>query len=973
MKKLTGGLVVIALAIGAWFWFGHKKSGSAGSSTATGSAAAMITTSRDRAKPAVPATVSGTVIDADKHTPIAGATIALVSNGMLGSEFSVAQPTVTAISDASGAWTATNVLPGAFVITATAASYLPGRVPGKVAVASGEQKTGIAITMKAGGTLVHGTVSDIGGGAIEGARVRFVDENRLDLSAGEYITLTQKDGTYGMTVPDAHWTVKVSHDDYVARSDQADVQGKPITLDFTLVPGGAIRGQVIARDTGKPVPFALVKASGHERFSEGGPQTACDADGKFTAKGLRSGVIAISAFGRGYASIAPTTVELGIGEQVQDVRVVVDHALSITGTTVQKGSKTAIPGVNVGVFSMTKGAQVVSPNPSDEQGRFAIDGVQPGSYMIFALGEGAIPNIGQPVTVVDKDVEVTVELERGVNVSGHVEPPQAAAINIEMTGPVGIGNMFEAVKTMMVNGTADAQTGEFALHNVPAGAFKLIARGTAGPTGTQPLIVSDHDQTGVVVKLEDRGAIAGRVIDTTGQPQPNFTISTHRTDDDKGPEMFTMNMGAAEHTSGADGTFKIVGLEAGTYDVSARQRDDWEPDFQGSGSTDKKKKVSVTVVVGQTKGDVVITVEARNGVITGIVTGGDKNPAADTWVTAKRDMKLPTSPNGGGDDNDFASEWGPTSEPVLTGQDGKFTIKNLKAGTYTVSAEGPRGGSRAEKKSVKPGDSVTLELAPLGTLAGKVTNAGAPVTLYTIDCHGQTGIERTIAAADGAYAIEHLAPGKYTCEIEADSGTAKDTVDVTTGSVTKDFALTGWASITGTVVSMFDKSPVPGIAAIASGNENVGDILSGGGPHTDQNGRFTLPKVKVGEGNLALMSDSSGFQPLATKQFTAIAGQKVDIGTIEIAPPRKGDAGTFGFAVAAAKDGLTVTSVKPGGPAANAGIAVGDTITAIDGRSVTTDDELSSLNYLSSGSIGIGVTVQLTINTKQVQVTSVKW
>ncbi|HEY0251967.1 MAG TPA: carboxypeptidase regulatory-like domain-containing protein [Kofleriaceae bacterium] len=498
MKKLGLGVGVIVLAIAAWLLLGHERSGA--SDHATGSGSTTASSKLDRAKPSVPAQVSGTVMDADKHTPIAGAVVALANNGAIGGELGVKKPTLTAISDANGVWSAASVPPGAYVITASAINYLPTTITGKVVVASGEPMSGVAIVLHTGGTLVHGTVTDIGGGVIEGAHVRFVDEERFVLSAGEYLAITGKDGTYQISMPEGRWGGQASHEDYVARTEQVEVADKPVKLDFQLIPGGGVRGEVIARDTGKPVPGAMVAAKPQrERFGNNLPNTAADADGVFAIHGLSSGVVALTAFGRGYASAEPTTVELGIGEQLEHVRVLVDRAYTISGTVTAKGTQTGVAGISLGVFSMAQGAQIVAPNPTDDRGRFAIDGVKPGSYMLFAIGEGSVPNIGKQVQVVDKDVEVDLELERGVTLSGHVEPPQAAVMSIEMQGQVGLANMFEAVKTMMVSGDANAQTGEFTLHNVPGGAFKLVAHGKAGPTGELPIVVTDHDQSGLVV------------------------------------------------------------------------------------------------------------------------------------------------------------------------------------------------------------------------------------------------------------------------------------------------------------------------------------------------------------------------------------------------------------------------------------------------------------------------------------------
>ena len=183
---------------------------------------------------------------------------------------------------------------------------------------------------------------------------------------------------------------------------------------------------------------------------------------------------------------------------------------------------------------------------------------------------------------------------------------------------------------------------------------------------------------------------------------------------------------------------------------------------------------------------------------------------------------------------------------------------------------------------------------------------------------------------------------------------------------------------------------MPNLIVITGGMDSdagMADIFTGGGPKTDATGRFVVPKVGTGSGNVMVMDATGGFKPLATKPYTAADGQRVDVGTIEVVPPRDGDAGTLGMVteptgVTDEKDlakatSLTVDQIKPGGPAGTAGVLVGDLITSIDGRSVTDLGLVQAMNYLSSGTIGIGVSVQLGIERagakSQISVTSVKW
>ena len=333
MKKVVAGVVLVAAALVAW-WLWHRSH--AASATATsGSGAHGAMPSFEHAKAAVPASLAGRVTNQAGSTGIAGAVVAITEGG-LGGEITPEHPPIVVVSDPTGAWVAPKVPPGGYIVTATAVGFLPGQTA-KLWVASAEQKTGVAIALVAGGTLLRGTVSDIGGGPIQDAKIRVHLEDRFDWERSDYVAITNHDGKYEMSLPDGNYGATAVHDDYTSKSDDFEIRGKPVTKDFVLTPGAQVRGVVIARDTGKPIPNALVHAGSYRgRFDNGGmPNATTDADGTFTVKSLHSGVIAITAFARGYATTAPTTVEVGIGEQVDNVRVVLDRAYTISGTTVK--------------------------------------------------------------------------------------------------------------------------------------------------------------------------------------------------------------------------------------------------------------------------------------------------------------------------------------------------------------------------------------------------------------------------------------------------------------------------------------------------------------------------------------------------------------------------------------------------------------------------------------------------------------
>lgn len=962
-KLLLAGLVGLAgIAVLVW-WL--QRGDDAPAKPTGGSAAVAQKAERPAARaPAQPASVSGKVTRKAEGTGIAAAVVSL-ARAELGASFSqVTIPTIVISTDANGAWEAKNVQPGDYMIAATATGFLPSARE-KITIASGEQRTGIDLALAPGGTKVSGTVSDVGGGPIAAARVT-ARQQQWSLKAGaELVVLTGADGTYELSLPDGSYRLTAEHDDYTRDNDSAEVAGKPLVVDFTLIPGAVIRGTVVARDTRKPVPGAVVTAEAG-RGRRGRDTTAfADEEGRFVLRSLGSGAVAITARGRGYASASPTTVQVGIGEAVEDVQVLVDGAFSIIGKTVKKGSGEPIAGARLGAFSMSGGgAEALAPTDAD--GNFEIAGLRPGSYMTFAAAENTMIEIGKQVEIVDKDVTgVVIELATGVSIAGRVEPPGPATIALELEGEVGIANMFEAVKTILVKAEADGN-GNFKLANVPPGKFLVTALTKEGSRGKAPVTIANVDQTGLVVTVTKRASIVGRVVDTNGKPQPGIRIAANAEERKGGFRMSAM-MDRDDATSGPDGAFKIVGLDPGKYDVGVR-------DFEAmmSGGKDRKKNL-VELADGQERTGVTVTVEARDGVIKGTVIGADGKPAADAWVTATRERDVK-----GDAGEEMRARWGAgRSEPALTGPDGRFTVTKLRTGNYTLVADGPRGASRGEKHGVKTGDQTQIQLASLGSLVVAVTQKNQPVKSYDLDCDSPSySVERHAETEDGTYKLENLPPGEYKCAIDADLGTGEGKTSVTTSETKLAVTLSVFGSLSGQVVSVLSGKPVPDLDVLVQNEGNPRsfiEAMTGKGIKTDKDGKFIVERVPAGKGKL-MFAGKAGFGAMESSDYVAKEGERVDLGQIKIVPPRTTEAGTYGFATEPKGDTLEITAVTAGSPAEAAGIVVGDRIVTIETLPVKAIGVEIVKKLLSSGTVGVGQTVRLGLEKGSVAtVTSVKW
>jgi hypothetical protein len=141
----------------------------------------------------------------------------------------------------------------------------------------------------------------------------------------------------------------------------------------------------------------------------------------------------------------------------------------------------------------------------------------------------------------------------------------------------------------------------------------------------------------------------------------------------------------------------------------------------------------------------------------------------------------------------------------------------------------------------------------------------------------------------------------------------------------------GVSAVTGWGVGGPSRSYVVRLPSVTLGDANGGTVKVEGptaGLSQDKGGSISDPNYdgNVGGGLL--------------KRFAVTFDYANQVMYLKPIVPPPADAGRFdrsGMWINAGKSGYDVTDVSPGGPAAEAGIAVGDIITAVDGKPVATD------------------------------------
>lgn len=1020
---VAGGLVALVAAALLWWspWADREQAAEQADEAGESDVLAARRAARRSGQVDVsPATLAGRVVDADTGDGIPGALVSLrtrrLGTGGRGAPGESPAP-ITAVTGEGGRFSAADLPPGLYSVAATADGYRPALVE-NVSLGGGEVEDGVVVTLRAGGQRLSGRVTDIGGGAVAGALVqatRTDDATITTLFRAPYTASTDGDGGYVLPLERGSYRVRVFHPDYVAADEGVRIDASDRTLDFVLTPGAAIEGRVVRRADDSPVAGATVA---HARLGQTGgftvsgisehPPAITDAEGRFRMSGLEGGAITLRAWGPGYASAEPTLVELGIAETATDVVVYVDEAFTISGFVVDADDRErAVAGALVGAFNMSPGALYAATDPSAEDGYFEIHGVRPGLYTVGLMAEGRVPKVfGAQVTVKDADVDdVLLEVDAGATLRGRVEPAAVADITLGVdSDQIGLGNIVQVMGAALVHGKSDAD-GRFAVTGVGAGHYTLSARAEDGREGTLELDVAGEDLDDLVVRLEERATVSGVVIDEGGAPVEGVQIHLDEIGGRRqGGFAFRMGNGAgASAITGPDGRFEARGVDDGRYDLSVKE--DWATtlrwaDEEGDAATEP---IELTVADARDVTGLRLVVESQTGVITGLVRGADGAPLADAWVTARSlpegvldredaDADEDEDENADEGDRRRRRRWGPSEQPVLTGADGRFRIEGLREGRYDLEAEASRGGARGRAEDVGTGSSVTIRVEGLGSLAGTVTRGGAPITDYVVQVSGPTRRRVTVANPSGTYELPRLEPGDYRISITSDDGRADAEATVESGrGTTRDLTLASYGSVSGRLVDAKSGEPLAGFpvfARIGDDDAAVGraffEAVQGSGPRTDDDGRFRVPRLGAGSGELWILDDEqAGFSMIATESFTLASGQDLDLGTIRgTVTPRVPDeergelgleAGTATWSrrpggadgdeppagLDAEAEHLWVSSVAEGGPAMAAGVEVGDRIVSINGVDVAAVGPAMGQRLLSPVSIRAGATVTL--------------
>ena len=279
-------------------------------------------------------------------------------------------------------------------------------------------------------------------------------------------------------------------------------------------------------------------------------------------------------------------------------------------------------------------------------------------------------------------------MSTGVTVAGRVEPPMASREDHDRAR--GRDRHREHVRGgegVLVHGETDA-SGAFTLKNVPAGAFKLTAGAPTATPASRPSSSATPISNGLVVKLEPRASVSGRVSIRAASRSPACTVNVgparRRRQEDE--VLVQRQRNATARRPAADGTFKLVGLEAGKYRVRAIGDGSGEFEFTED-KKDERAKAEVELELAASDDE-----DRRHAHGRGARRRDPRRRDRPRRQAGGRRVghraRVCEKTEGMPERDSRPGCWGRLA-PRCSPRDGQFTISKLRKGTYNLIVDGP--------------------------------------------------------------------------------------------------------------------------------------------------------------------------------------------------------------------------------------------------------------------------------------------
>jgi hypothetical protein len=746
------------------------------------------------------ATVTGVVRDAKTRLPVAGMIVGLRADG--------------AITDSSGAFTFSPVLPGRYAFTGSHPLYETvgfGPLSSLVVPASGSKESIAATPLP----LISGTVIDEDRKPVAGAAVgRF----GLPVELASSGTVTRRNGTFvfrGMTMPfDRQY--EVSKDGYADASFNVNPGAGKSGINVTLTRGVPLAIRVIdaARTpvSGVNINISLARdgftgLTRHVRCSGGDCLTA--NDGSVT---VRVAPAKYDIMVAGTDIVMKRLPAQNVDARSSQLTITVERGADISGHVTYTDGKPITSTVRVVMDS--NGTPVAAQ--TDDGGAFVLHGAPKGKVSLRVEASEGRRFTGAPKEVDAPATNVVLTIPRGGSIKGHVVDSSSGApvTDFEVSAArTGGGFPIPAASTPV-----HADDGSFTINDVMPGRVEIVAnadgyvRGSAGGID----VAEGQSIDNIELRLDRAGRLKGRVSSSDG-PLAGVIVSVI----DAAPRR--MGQPADRGVTDGDGLYELSSVPAGQRNV-AFSKEGFVPATKSvEAAAGKESQLDVTLDRGR---------ELSGRVI-------DESGQA----VAGADIRIESEP----------------IRPVQTDTDGSFTIGGLRDGKLRVFAHKNGYTDAREEVDTTSQTNVTMTLGRGATINGRVTGLTAAelgavyVGFYSIA--GSSG--NTHPDAAGNFSLSGAKDGKVTVQgslFGASNRTARKVIEVINGTApdvelafSQGFTVRGRVIAHGRPLNDFRVSFSPSDSSLSPGNGAI-----------EEDGSYAVSGLGTGEYHVVVIAPSLG-------------------------------------------------------------------------------------------------------------------
>ena len=488
---------------------------------------------------------------------------------------------------------------------------------------------------------------------------------------------------------------------------------------------GAIRGRIVASDTGRPLRRARIQVTAPELAGDE-RMTSTNAEGRYEIKDLPAGRYNVSVTRSGYLRLSygqrrpyeqGKPLQVANGQVVENVDFTLPRMSLITGRVLDEANE-PISGVRVMAMrsAFFEGQRKLVPALApfaitDDAGQYRLLGLTPGTYYVEAetretwtvTEQGLERVMGYARTyfpgttgVADaRRVEVGIGEETS-NIDFSLIPGRAANVGgmvLDSQGRPLAGRQVQVVQDFrgpggmrMVNlqqGAPIAADGTFTVRNLPPGDYKLQVQNTTDIGGVsvqeaaaEPITIDGVNIDNITLVTSVGWSVSGRIVTDAGEapsiPPSRMRVLVRSLSEEGAPVGPPNGLNATSGRPREDWTLSIQALH-GPARLRLDAPDDWALKTILQNGVDVTDRV-FDVRSGEALNDIQVVVTNTVNTVSGVLTDDKGAPTTDGTIVV------------------FASEaekWSEDSRFVRSArpdQQGKFQIKGLPAGEYLAVA-----------------------------------------------------------------------------------------------------------------------------------------------------------------------------------------------------------------------------------------------------------------------------------------------